>query len=95
MAIRVDADTLHSKANELRSLLSNHNDNVGRMRTLVNNLSGEFTGAAATAYIEKFNGMESTFTQFAEMIESFATNLDTVANSFTEQDNSLAGSLKG
>lgn len=81
MAIRVDADTLHSKANELR--------------TLVNNLSGEFTGAAATAYIEKFNGMESTFTQFAEMIESFATNLDTVANSFTEQDNSLAGSLKG
>ena len=91
MAIRVDADTLHSKANELRTLLSNHNDNVGRMRTLVNNL----TGAAATAYIEKFNGMESTFTQFAEMIESFATNLDTVANSFTEQDNSLAGSLKG
>ncbi len=39
--------------------------------------------------------MESTFTQFAEMIENFATNLDTVANSFTEQDNSLAGSLKG
>ena len=95
MAIRVDADTLHSKANELRTLLSNHNDNVGRMRTLVNNLSGEFTGAAATANIEKFNGMESTFTQFAEMIENFATNLDTVANSFTEQDNSLAGSLKG
>ena len=95
MAIRVDADTLHSKANELRTLLSNHNDNVGRMRTLVNNLSGEFTGVAATAYIEKFNGMESTFTQFAEMIENFATNLDTVANSFTEQDNSLAGSLKG
>ena len=29
------------------------------------------------------------------MIENFATNLDTVANSFTEQDNSLAGSLKG
>ena len=48
MAIRVDADTLHSKANELRTLLSNHNDNVGRMRTLVNNpaviLADEATG---------------------------------------------------
>ena len=44
MAIRVDADTLHSKANELRTLLSNHNDNVGRMRTLVNNLSGGMWG---------------------------------------------------
>lgn len=95
MAIRVDAETLHTKANELRTMLSNHNDNVSKMRTLVNGLSGEFTGAAATAYIDRFNGMEATFTQFSEMIESFATNLDTVANSFTEQDNSLAGSLKG
>lgn len=95
MAIRVDAETLHSKAGELRTMLSNHNDNVARMRSLVNGLSSEFTGAAATAYIERFNSMESTFTQFSEMIENFATNLDTVANSFTEQDNTLAGSLKG
>ena len=95
MAIRVDAETLHSKANELRNKLDTHNQNIANMKTLVNGLSGEFTGAAATAYIDRFNSMEATFNQFSEMIENFATNLDTVANSFTEQDNSLANSLKG
>ena len=95
MASRVDAETLHNKANELRSKLTTHNQNIASMKTLVNGLSGEFTGAAATAYIDRFNSMEATFNQFSEMIENFATNLDTVANSFTEQDNSLANSLKG
>lgn len=95
MAIRVDAETLHSKANELRNKLNTHNQNIASMKGLVNGLSSEFTGAAATAYIERFNSMEATFNNFSDMIESFATNLDAVANTFTDQDNTLANSLKG
>lgn len=95
MAIRVDAETLHSKANELRNKLTTHNQNIASMKGLVNGLSSEFTGAAATAYIERFNNMEATFNNFSDMIESFATNLDAVANTFTDQDNTLANSLKG
>ena len=95
MAIRVDAETLHTKANELRNKLETHNQTIASMKALVNGLSGEFTGAAATAYIERFNSMEGTFTQFSELIENFATNLDSVATAFSDQDTSLANSLNG
>jgi WXG100 family type VII secretion target len=95
MAIRVDAETLHSKAKELQNLRSTHDENIAKMRSLINGMSDAFEGAAATAYVNRFASMESTLTSFSEMIGEFATALDSVATSFTEEDNSLANSLNG
>ena len=72
---------------------STHDDNITKMRTLVTNLSGVFEGEAATAYVAQFESMQATFTQFSEMIEMFAAELDTTANSFQEMDTTLASKL--
>lgn len=91
--IKIDADTLRSKAVEIRTMKSNHDDNIARMRTLVTNLSGVFEGEAGTAYVNQFESMQSTFTSFSEMIENFAAELDTVATNFEQLDTGLASKL--
>lgn len=91
--IKIDADTLRSKATEIRTMRANHDENIARMRTLVTNLSGVFEGEAATAYVNQFESMQATFTSFSEMIETFAAELDTTANSFQEMDTTLASKL--
>lgn len=91
--IKIDADTLRSKATEIRTMKANHDENIARMRALVTNLSGVFEGEAATAYVNQFESMQATFTSFSEMIEMFAAELDTTANSFQEMDTTLASKL--
>lgn len=91
--IRVDAQTLHSKANEIRNLKATHDENMARMKTLVTTLSDVFEGQAATAYVNRFESMQPTFASFSEMIEEFAVALDGVATTFTDTDTTLAGSL--
>lgn len=91
--IKIDADTLRSKATEIRTMKANHDENIARMRALVTNLSGVFAGEAATAYVNQFESMQATFTSFSEMIEMFAAELDTTANSFQEMDTTLASKL--
>lgn len=89
--IKIDADTLRSKATEIRNMKATHDENIARMRALVTNLSGVFEGEAATAYVNQFESMQATFTSFSEMIEMFAAELDTTAASFGELDVTLAG----
>lgn len=91
--IKIDADTLRKKATDIRNMKSNHDDNITKMRALVTNLSGVFEGEAATAYVNQFESMQATFTSFSEMIEMFAAELDTTANSFREMDITLASKL--
>lgn len=93
--IRVDADTLHTKANEIRTLKANHDENIMKMKNLITSMcnSEVFSGEASQAYINQMESMQATFNSFSEMIEKFATELDGVANSFTVEDNRLASSL--
>lgn len=91
--IKIDADTLRSKATEIRTMKATHDENIARMRALVTNLSGVFEGEAATAYVNQFESMQATFTSFSEMIEMFAAELDTTATTFDEVDTTLASKL--
>ncbi len=93
MAIRVDAETLHTRANELRTLRSNHDENITKVKTLVQGLTDVFEGQTATQYQNNLQEMQPTFTQFSELLEEMAKKLDTVATGFTETDTSLAGSI--
>lgn len=91
--IIIDADTLRAKATEIRNMKSTHDDNISKMRSLVTNLSGVFDGDAGTAYVNQFESMQATFTQFSEMIEMFAAELNTVADNFQNLDTGLASKL--
>ncbi|MBR1759327.1 MAG: WXG100 family type VII secretion target [Lachnospiraceae bacterium] len=93
MAIRVDAETLHAKAAELRNMRASHDENITKVSTLIRGLSDVFEGQAAQAYQNNLESMQPTFTQFSAMLDELAVKLDAVATGFTEFDTGLAGSL--
>lgn len=93
--IRVDADTLHNKATDIRTLKANHDENIMKMKSLINSMcnSDVFSGEASKAYLNRMESMQATFNSFSELIEEFATALDGVADTFGDVDNGLASSL--
>ena len=91
--IHVTPEVLRSKAGELRGYRSEHDDAINKITNLVNGLPGEFKGGAANAYIEKFNSMQSTFTNFSELLEDLAKKLDIAANNFESTDSQSASTM--
>lgn len=95
MAIKIDAETMRSNAANLRNLRSTHDENITAIGTLIHSMCNTdvFTGEAANAYQNRYDSMQATFQNFSQMLEEFATDLDNVANNFTDTDTSLAGAL--
>ena len=91
----VDGETLHSKANELRNLRSNYEDNISTIRNLITGMlhTEVFEGQSATAYEQKLAEMEPTFTRFSEMLEDLATKMDMTGTNFDEFDASNSSSI--
>lgn len=85
--IKVTPALLRERANSLRGFKEEHDGAMNKIKTLIDNLPGEFTGEAASSYIEKFHGMQTTFTNFSELLDSLAKKLDDVANNFENTDN--------
>ena len=95
MSIKIDGETLHSKANELRNLRSNYEDNISTIRNLITGMlhTEVFEGQSATAYEQKLAEMEPTFTRFSEMLEDLATKMDMTGTNFDEFDASNSSSI--
>ncbi len=91
--IELTPELLRGKAGELRGYKSEHDDAISKIKNLVNGLTGEFKGVAASAYIEKFNSMEPTFNNFSEMLAELASNLDFAANEMEGKDNEVANKI--
>ena len=91
--IQVTPDLLTGKANELRALKATHDENMSKMRTLIMGLNDIFKGEAATAYVAKYESMQSTFTSFSQMLEGYAKLLDTTAQKMQETDSTLASAM--
>jgi WXG100 family type VII secretion target len=91
--IQVTPELLTGKANELRGLRSQHDENMAKMRTLIMGLNEIWKGDAQTAFVSKYESMQSTFTQFSQMIEDYAKLMDTAATKLQETDTSLAGTM--
>ena len=90
MKIIVTPETLRNNATEIRNEKAKFEETISRMRTIVNGMSGEFEGEAATAYINNFESYNTSFTQFGELIDSFAQKLDITAQTMEETDAQLA-----
>lgn len=91
--IQVTPDMLKSKATELRGYNSQHQEAMDKMRTLVINLNEVWKGDAQDAFLAKYESMQSTFANFAEMLENYAKLMDTAANQMQELDTSLASQM--
>lgn len=87
--IQVTPDLLNSKAQELRGLRSEHDDTMARMRALIMGLNDIWKGDAQDAFVAKYESMQGTFTAFSEMLEGYASLMNTAANQLQEADQTL------
>lgn len=92
--IQITPEVLNSKATEVRNLRSQHDDTMARLRSLVLALNETWKGEAQDAFVAKFESMQSNFTSFSEMLEGYATLMDTAANQLRETDMSLKGTMQ-
>lgn len=91
--IQVTPDMLKSKATELRGYNAQHQEAMSKMRTLITNLNEVWKGDAQTAFLNKYESMQGTFTNFAEMLEDYAKLMDNAAQKMQELDTGLAGQI--
>ena len=91
--IQVTPELLESKAGEVRNLKSLHDELMAKMKTLVHSLNEQWKGEAQDAFVAKFDSMQPTFTNFSEMLESYAKIMDTSAKTLREADQALKSSI--
>ena len=87
--IQVTPDLLNSKANELRTYKDQHDEAMAKMRSLIMGLNEVWKGDAQDAFLAKYESMQSTFTNFSQMLEDYAKLMDTAAQKLQETDQSL------
>lgn len=91
--IQVTPDLLTGKANELRTIKGQHDEAMNRMRTLIMGLNEIWKGDAQTALVTKYESMQSTFTNFSELLEDYAKLMDTSAQRLQETDVNLSSQI--
>lgn len=92
--IQVTPELLNSKAAEVRSLKSSHDDTMAKLRSLVLALNENWKGEAQDAFVAKFESMQSTFTNFSEMLEGYAKLMDTAARELQNTDQTLKSTMQ-
>lgn len=91
--IQVTPDLLNGKANELRGLKSQHDEAMTKMRTLIMGLNEVWKGDAQDAFVAKYESMQSTFSNFSQMLEDYAKLMNTAAQKLQETDTALQGTM--
>ena len=89
--IQVTPEILRGKATEIRGIKDQHDQAMAKLRTLILGLNETFKGQTHDTFVAKYEGMQSTFSQFSQMIEDYAVALDTFATKFEEVDMSSGG----
>jgi WXG100 family type VII secretion target len=92
--IQVTPEVLTGKATEVRSLKSNHDETMAKLRSLVLGLNETWKGEAQDAFVGKFESMQSTFTNFSTMLDDYAKLMDTAARELQNTDQSLKSTMQ-
>ncbi len=91
--IQVTPETLRSKASDVRSYKSQHDEVMAKVKNLVYALNEVWKGEAQDAFLTKFESMQPTFTNFSEMLEGYAKLMDTAANELETTDQALKSTM--
>ncbi len=91
--IQVTPDLLNGKANDLRNLKGQHDEAMSKMRTLIMGLNEVWKGDAQDAFVAKYESMQSTFTNFSQMLEDYAKLMNNAAQKLQETDTALQGTM--
>lgn len=89
--IQVTPEMLRTKAGEVRTIKSNHDNIVTQITSLVRNLNSQWKGAAQDTFLARYNEFNnSTFVTFTNMLEDYAKLMETAANELENQDTTLS-----
>lgn len=95
--LRVSPEKLQSTASSFEATGSTVNSLTQQMTSIVTGLSGQvWTGTAATAYVNKFNGLQDDMNRIYKMIQEHSTDLIEMAQQYISAENAnadLANSL--
>lgn len=87
--IMLTPEQLRETASELRRYKEAHAEIMCRMTNLVSSVCTVWRGSAQDAFVTKYMGMKSTFTNFEGALENFALLIESTANTMEQTDNSL------
>lgn len=95
--LKVTPEKLQSTASSFEGSGTTVNNLTQQMTAIVTGLSGQiWSGEAATAYINKFNGLQDDMDRIYKMIQEHSKDLQEVAQQFITAENAnkdLANSL--
>lgn len=92
--IQITPEMLTGKAGELRKLIANHESNIQSIGNLVMGLNDIWKGEAQDAFVTKYQSMQSTFTNFRDMLEGYAKLMDTASKEFQSTDSALKTTMQ-
>ena len=92
--IQVTPELLMGKASEVRTLKSQHDETMAKLRNLIMGLNDTWKGEAQVAFQAKFESMQSTFTSFSEMLEGYANKMDMSARELQSTDQTLKSMMQ-
>lgn len=92
--IQITPEVLNSKASEVRSLKSQHDDTMAKLRSLVYSLNETWKGDSQDKFVAKFESMQSSFTSFSEMLEGYAKLMDIAARDMQSKDQELGATIE-
>ena len=93
--IRISPEEMRVRASEYRTEGEKLEDIIVTMANLLENLQGEWEGAASESYAARYLELEPGFKQARELVEEIAVALEDVATKMEETDNSISSAFQG
>lgn len=91
--IRMTPETMRERASEYRTEADTVEGVISKMDALLENLMGEWEGAASEAYAARFQELRPGFVDAENLIREIAAALDSTANIIETTDAEIANQL--
>ena len=91
--ILITPEQLKEQAVTVKQYREMHHEVINRLTNLVLNLGESWEGEAQDAFVSKYQGMQSTFTNFEEALGEFAVIMENISDKMQTTDQSLASKI--
>ena len=92
--IRITPDQMRQRANDYRREAETVNGVISKMDALLQQLQGEWEGAASESYAARYTELKPGFLKAEALIHEIATALDSTAKIVEETDASIANQFR-
>lgn len=93
--IRITPDQMRERANQYRAEAETVNSVISKMDNLLQQLQGEWEGAASESYAGRYQELRPGFVKAEELIREIAGALDSTAKIVEETDINIANQFRG